>query len=237
MRLDLNSHVIAAIRRLAAMLAMALVAAGIIARPAPAIAQNLLRNGDFSQGAGGIPSYWYSQDWIDLPTTRFKWIPPSGGEPGMAVIENQRENAASWNQTVRLDPGWYYVGAEAKASCEGETRLLYGALVTLDDLGIVSDDLKPSEDWQELAFYVEVGSDGAQVQVGLRLACFGGYRKGLAQFRSASVVRVDSPPPGTKQFELDESRSHFGGGQWSLLLLLVPLMIAVAGWRILPRKI
>ena len=224
--------------RLLAAFALSLIAATIMARPAPAMAQNLLRNGDFSEGAGSLPSYWYSQDWIDLPTTTFKWIPPSGGEPGMVVIENQLENLASWNQSVRLDPGWYYVGAEVRSSCEGETRLLYGALVTLADLGIVSADLKPSEDWQDLAFYVEVGSGGAQVQVGLRLACSQGFRKGRAQFRSASVVKVDSPPPAAKQFYLDESRSHFGGGRWSMLLLLVPLMIAAAaGWAILPRTI
>jgi len=223
---------------LLAALAAALLAGAIVAGPAPAMAQNLLRNGDFSEGAANQPSYWYSQDWIDLPTTTFKWIPPSGGEPGMAVIENEVENAASWNQRVRLDPGWYYVGAEVRSSCEGETRLLWGALVTLADLGIVSDDLKPSEDWQDLAFYVEVGSGGAQVQVGLRLACFAGFRKGRAQFRGASVIKVDSPPPRAKQFHLDESRSHYGGARWSLLLLSALLMIAAAvGWTILPRTI
>ena len=79
----------------------------------------------------------------------------------MVAIENEVENAASWNQLVPSDPGWYYVGAEVRSSCEGETRLLYGALVTLADLGIVSDDLKPSEDWQDLAFYVEVGKTAA----------------------------------------------------------------------------
>ncbi len=230
---------IASVRfRLLAAFAASLIAATIMAKPEPVIAQNLLRNGDFSEGAGNLPSYWHSQDWIDLPTTTFKWIPPSGGEPGMVVIENQVENLASWNQSVHLDPGWYYVGAEVRSSCEGETRLLYGALVTLADLGIISNDLKPSEDWQDLAFYVEVGSGGAQVQVRLRLACFPGFRKGRAQFRSASVVKVNSPPPGAKQFHLDESRRLYGGGRWSLLLLLVLLMVAAAaGWTILPRTI
>ncbi len=219
-------------------LAASLIAATITARPAPAMAQNLLRNGDFSEGVGNFASYWRTEKWIDLPTTQFKWIPPSGGEPGMVIIENQVENSSSWYQSVRLDPGWYYVGAEVKASCEGDTRILYGALVTLADYGITSADLRPSEDWQNLAFYLEVGSGGAEVQVQLRLACFPGFRKGLAQFRSAAVVKVDSPPPGAKQVHLDESRSHFGGGQWSMLLLLIPLMIAgVAGWTILPRTI
>ena len=224
--------------RLPAAFAVLLIAATILATQEPAIAQNLLRNGDFSEGSGNLPSYWYSRDWIDLPTTTFKWIPPSSGEPGMVVIQNQVENLASWNQLVRLDPGWYYVGAEVRSSCEGETRLLYGALVTLADWGIVSNDLKPSEDWQDLAFYVEVGSGGAQVRVQLQLACFPGFRKGLARFRGASVVKVDSPPPGAKKFHLDESRVRFGGRRWSIVLLLVSLTIAgAAGWIILPRTI
>ncbi len=238
MRLDLNSHVIRLGHFACAAFAASLIAAIIMARPEPVIAQNLLRNGDFSEGGGNQPSYWYADDWIDLPTTTFKWIPPSGGEPGMAVIENQTNNAANWSQSVRLDPGWYYVGAEIKASCEGESRVLYGAFVTLKDLGAATDPLKPSEDWQDAAFYLEVGSGGAQVQVRLRLVCFRDYPKGRAWFRSASVVKVNSPPHDARQFHLSGSRNHFGGKRWSLLLLAASLAIgALAGWAILPASI
>ncbi len=224
--------------RLLAMLAMSLIVAGIMASPAPAIAQNLLRNGDFSEGAGNQPSYWYPDDWIDLPATTFKWIPPLGGEPGILVIENQVENAADWSQSLHLDPGWYYVGAEIKASCEDHRRVLSGAFVTLKDLGIATGDLRPSEDWQDAAFYLEVGSGGAQVQVRLRLVCFAGYPKGRASFRSASVVKVDPPPHEARQFQLDRFRNHFGGKRWSLLLLAASLAIgAIAGWMILPSSL
>ena len=76
-------NVMASVRfRLLAALAASLIGATIMARPARLWLQNLLRNGDFSEGSGNLPSYWYSQEWIDLPTTTFRWIPPSGGEPG-----------------------------------------------------------------------------------------------------------------------------------------------------------
>ncbi len=223
---------------LPAALAICLIAAGIMASPAPSSAQNLLRNGDFSEGVGNFPSYWHTEEWIDLPTTQFMWVPPSGGDPGMVIIENQVENSSSWYQPVHLDPGWYYVGAEVKASCAGDTRILFGALVTLADPGIVSADSKPSADFQNLAFYLEVGPGGADVQIWLRLACFPGLKIGQARFRSASVVKVDSPPPGSKQFRLGDAREHFGGARWSMLLLALLLMIGVAaGWAILPRTI
>ncbi len=223
--------------------ALAAIAALLIAAALAGIAkanttENLLRNGDFSEGTGNTPKYWHPQEWIDLPTTQHMWIPPSGGEPGMAVIQNQVENAASWTQWVHLDPGWYYVGAEVKATCEGKDKLLYGALVTLTDLGVVSAELRPMTDWQNLSFYVEVGAGGAEVQVELRLACFPTYKKGLAFFRGASVVKVDSPPPEARQFHLDEARDHFYGRHWTMLLLVLPLLLAaLAGWIILPREI
>jgi len=224
-------------RSLAAIGAL-LIAAAILGVRKSDAAENLLRNGDFSEGTGNTPAYWYPEQWIDLPTTQHMWLPPSGGEPGMAVIQNQVENAASWSQSVHLDPGWYYVGAEVKATCEGKDKLLYGALVTLTDLGIVSAELKPMTDWQNSSFYVEVGDGGAQVEVALRLACFPTYKKGQAFFRGASVVKVDSPPPQARQFHLDQSRDHFYGRHWTMLLLVVPLLIAAAaGWILLPPEI
>ena len=220
------------------MLMVSPIVAAIIARPAPASAQNLLRNGDFSEGAGNHPSYWYPDDWVDLPDTTFNWIPPSNGEPGMAVIDSKVLNTANWSQSVRLDPGWYYVGAEVKASCAGDAGFLSRAFVTLSDLGIATDELTPSQDWRNAAFYLEVGSGGAQVEVQLRLTCFRGYRQGRAWFRSASVVKVDSPPHEARQFHLDGSRNHYGGKRWSLLLLAASLAIgAVAGWTILPSSL
>jgi hypothetical protein len=222
-------------------LATVLIAAAILTGAASARAQNLLRNGDFSQGSGNTPAYWHTQSWIDLPTTQFIWIGPSGSEPGMVAIENHLENDSYWFQRLHLDPGWYFVGAQARAECSGEGKgpVKLGALVSITDLGVVSNDLIPANaDWQYLTFYLKVGDRGADVEVALRLSCFSGYQNGQALFRGASVVRVDAPPAGGRLIDLDEARDHFGGKPWTLLLLVVPLLLgAVAGWRLLPPRL
>ena len=237
MRLDLNSHVIVAIRFCTFCVFAALLA---IAMSGAASAQNLLRNGDFGAGTGNNPSYWHTLGWIDLPSTKYIWLPPEGGDLGLVSTTDQLGNDAAWTQSLHLDPGWYYVGAQAKALCASskyDQRLEYGALISLADVGVVSPDLVPSSDYQELGLYVKVGPLGADVQVQLRLVCPVNYDVGQAFFRAASVVKVDSPMPRARSFDLDEVRSHFGGKPRSLLLLAAGLAIgALAGWMILPES-
>ncbi len=209
------------------------ISIGLIASCESALAQNVLVNGDFSEGAGDLPSAWNTQSWIDLQSTKYEWIRPSADEPGVVAIDNRGWNDARWIQSLRLEPGWYYVGAQAKAGCEGrQGRLRSGALVSLTDLGVVSNDLRGTGDWENLSFYLKIGAHGAEVQIALRLHCLPSYdQAGHAMFRGASVVRVDGPPGAGSAIDLDEARAHFGGNPWSLLLIAIPLLAGIAaGW-------
>jgi hypothetical protein len=219
-----------------ATLAAAVLAAVILAFAVSAGADNLLLNGDFSEGSGNYPAHWQPESWIDLPSAKFTWIKPSGGEPGMVSIDNGDQNDTRWVQPLHLAPGWYYVGAQIETIGVRRGRARAGALVGLTDLGVTSDDIQGSNDWQNAAVYLKVGPGGADVQVALRLAGFGGFNTGQALFRGASVVPIDSPPTeGDNVIELDVIRAHFGAGsRWSMLLLIAPLLAsAVAGWIIL----
>ncbi len=215
-------------------LGVSLIVALIFAVPDSAGAQNLLRNGDFSEGIGNVPLGWHAESWIDLPTTKCVWIKPHAGEPGMVSIENRSDNAARWVQSLHLKPGWYYVGAQVETIGVGMDPAKPGAVVGLTGMGLVANDLKGSHDWQNGYFYLKVGEGGGDAQVALGLGFFGGYDTGQALFRGASVVPVDAPPDPNDTIDLDEVNAHFGrGSPWSLLLLVVPLLVTIVwGWII-----
>jgi len=211
------------------------IATVVLATPGFSAATDLLRNGDFSAGTGDTPDGWHRESWVDLPTTRFVWIKPSGGEPGIVSVENGADNMAHWVQHVHLNPGWYYVGAQVETVGLHADPRKTGAMVSLTGLA-VSADLKGSNHWTTSSFYLKVGVGGADVPIALGIGFFGGYDTGQVFFRGASVVSVDEPPPGPYQvIDLDKVNSHFGqGSQWPLALLLCPLMAAaVAGWILL----
>ena len=209
-----------------------LITALIFPAPDSAGAQNLLRNGDFSAGIGNLPLGWHTDSWVDLPTTKYVWIKPHGGEPGMVSVENRSDNAARWVQSLHLNPGWYYVGAQVETIDVGMEPAKAGAMVGLTGIGVVPNDLKGSHDWQTVSFYLKVGEGGADAQVALGLGFFNGYDTGQALFRGASVVPIDAPPDASDTIDLDEVNAHFGrGSRWSLLLPVVPLLATIVwGW-------
>ncbi len=216
-------------------------------------ADNLLRNGDFSEGSGDTPAYWTTQSWIEMPTTTYMWIKPSGGEAGVIAIQSRADNDARWVQSVYLSPGWYYVGAELHTVEVGNGMFQSGAMVGLMELGVVHEGKQEAShirierassrqvtgdtDWQKRGFYLKVDGTGAEVQIALRLGYFESPNTGLALFRGASVVAIDAPPPDAgPRIDLDATRRHFAGNRWSILLALIPLLIGSAGgWIILGR--
>ena len=215
-----------------------LTAALTFAGPDSAAAQNLLRNGDFSEGTGSIPLGWHTESWVDLPTTRYTWIKPYGSQPAAVSIENRSDNGGCWVQSLHLKPGWYYVGAQVETIDVGTDPAKSGAVISLTGMGVPADDLKGSHDWQTTSFYLKVGEGGVDAQVALGLGFFGGYDTGQALFRGASVVPIDAPPDPDHApdnvIDLDEVNAHFGqGSPWSLLLLVVPLIVTIGlGWII-----
>jgi len=201
-----------------------------------ALAQSLLLgNGDFSNGSGNSPDSWRTQSWVNLPTTYYFWIKPSGGYPGEVGIENREPNDSHWEQPLHLGPGWYYVSAEVKTEGVDFTNGLCGAFIGLADQGVVSLDLEGDRDWQRLGFYVRIGESGADIEVLLRLGGFSEYCTGEALFRGVSVVRVAAPETrDTPAYDLTPLRGRWRGRAWTLWVVVVVLGFgAYSGWRIL----
>ncbi|HEX3409153.1 MAG TPA: hypothetical protein VHS07_02680 [Candidatus Binataceae bacterium] len=215
---------------------MALVFTAVGApRVARAAGVNLLNNGDFARGSGSSCVGWRVDAWIlSSSATEFKWIAPSGAEPAELEIDTHHDNDARWLQTVSLTPGWYYLSVEART--EKILPFFIGATISVLEDSIMSANLKRTNNWTKLGFYLRVGPKGADVDVALRVGGFMNLNRGKAFFRRASVVRVDAPPAGeTQVFDLEQIRKDEVTGPigrtWSLVaVFLAFLILAAAGW-------
>ena len=119
---------------------------------------------------------------------------PSAGEPGELEIDTRHDNDARWEQTVALDPGWYYFSVEART--EKILPFFIGATISVLEDSIMSADLKRTNGWiQSSASICASGSKGGDVDVALRIGGFMNLNRGKAFFRHASVVQVSGPPP------------------------------------------
>lgn len=223
---------------LRAAIAIALVATGLLIGPGVSRAadRNLLNNGDFARGAGNSCDGWRVDAWILSPTaTEFKWVPPSGAEPAELEIDTHHDNDARWEQTVSLTPGWYYFSVESRT--EKILQFFIGATISVLEDSIMSANLKRTNDWTKLGFYLRVGPKGADVDVALRVGGFMNLNRGKAFFRRASVVKVSGPPPGDQHvFDLEQIRKDEVtgpiGNTWSLVATFIAFIVITAvGWR------
>lgn len=196
---------------------------------------NLLNNGDFARGSGTSCNGWRVDAWILSSTaTEFIWIRPAGAEPGEVEIDTHHDNDARWVQTVSLGPGWYYVSVEART--EKILPFFVGATISVLEDSIMSDNLKRTNDWTKLGFYLRVGPKGGDVDVALRVGGFMNLNRGKAFFRRASVIKVSGPPPGEQRvFDLEQIRKDEVTGPigqtWSLVATFIAFIIlAAAGW-------
>jgi hypothetical protein len=208
----------------------------IVPSASQAAERNLLNNGDFARGSGSSCDGWRVDAWILSPTaTELTWIPPKGAEPAELEIDTHHDNDARWEQTVSLAPGWYYFSVEART--EKILQFFIGATISVLEDSIMSANLKRTNDWTKLGFYLRVGPKGADVDVALRLGGFMNLNRGKAFFRHASVVKVSGPPPGEEHvFDLDQIRKDEVTGPigktWSLVATFIAFIIlAVIGWR------
>jgi hypothetical protein len=220
-------------------LAAAVLAALPFFIPAHALAEkNFLNNGDFSHGSGDSVDGWRTDAWILTPgTTDYRWIRPESGQPGQIELLTHHDNDARWTQQVSLEPGWYYISAEARA--KNVLRFFIGANVSVLENGIVSDSLKGDSDWRRIGLYLKVGPHGADVDVALRLGGYMNLTRGDVFFRDARVIRVPSPPPGaTHVYDLDQVRKQETTGPighpWTLVatFLLFALGASLGWWML-----
>jgi hypothetical protein len=210
----------------------------VLIRPrfAYAVESNLLNNGDFARGAGPSSDGWRIDAWVLTPgTTDYTWIRPEGSKPGELAVDTHRDNDARWVQTVSLGPGWYYISVEART--EQILPYFIGANISVLEDSIVSADLKGTNEWTKLGFYLHVGPKGGDVDVALRVGGFMNLNRGKAWFRHARVIRVNGPPPGEQHvFDLEQIRKDEVAGPigrtWSLVATFIAfLLLAVIGWR------
>jgi hypothetical protein len=197
---------------------------------------NLLSNGDFATGSGRSPDHWRTGGWNESPAvTAYDWLHSPGSEPELAV-NNVQPNDARWLQTMTLDGGWYYVGAEVRT--EDVPVNGGGASVSLDEDSVNSPALHGTTDWQRLGLYMRIGAHGADVDVALRLGGFGSLNTGRAFFRNARLIKLAALPANAAPvFDLTAVRRAAVappiGRPWTLVAVFILLAIAAAaGWRI-----
>ncbi|MGA2412559.1 MAG: hypothetical protein ABSG46_19515 [Candidatus Binataceae bacterium] len=221
---------IKSVARLLVLLGLVLAAAS-----APAAARNLLNNGDLSRGSGNSCDGWRSDAWILSPTTtEFTWIAPEAGNPGQLEVNSLHDNDARWTQTLSLTGGWYRLSVWARS--EDTLTFFTGANISVLEDGIVSADLRGTQDWRELYLYLNIPPHGADVEIALRLGGYMNLTRGKAFFRDARVERIDAPPAGADHvFDLGSIRKSEAGapiGQiWTLFATYIVLgLVAFSGW-------
>jgi len=165
----------------------------VLPSAAPA-ASTLLRNGRFTEAAGGLPVGWRVEAWArDL--TDVIWEPSADGRgdgSGMARIVNRAANDARLCQTIPVTPGASYrVSARVKTQDVGLTTA--GALIAIEPRIADSLDLKGTQDWQTLEVTV-ANQDASTWDICLRLGSYANLNTGTAWFTD---VRVDLLSGGT----------------------------------------
>jgi len=168
-----------------------------------AAADNLLLNGDLSQGSGTMPADWAQRSpygWYRSDTTAFSWSHASG-VPAELRITEQANEMDRWIQTVSLSAGWYLLSAEVRAE-----DLALDTVATAE-LGIdqsselwgVETDPKRHAQWTRIEVYFKVPASYPRVRIDCALKS-----PGRAFFRDLRLVRSSGPPsPASPQFNLD----------------------------------
>lgn len=183
--------------------AAVLLAAGIyfIAQPGenvPAAAEaadgNLLQNGDFSQlDADGMPSFWYTDYYID-------WSQAVHPEPVFEVtedgvsIQNGALLDARYAQRVQVEPdALYCLRGKIRANAQGGL----GANLSVDGVYAFSPSVfQAADEWQEVALYGRTGAEQTEIIVYARLGGYGGESTGQAWFKDISLTRITQVPEG-----------------------------------------
>ena len=194
-------------------------------------AENMVRNGDLSQGAGTVPSEWRTDRWETGPEfTQFSWQAPSGDEPGQAIITSLKPNDARFVQDVGVkELTWYHISAKVRSeNIGGET---IGAYVSLMEGFQNSNDVKgTNEDWQLVELWLKTEKWQDRLQIALRLGGYSSLNTGKAWFSDVRVEAASGPPPNAQN--VFQPSTHTGGvaplGLWGLILLLT--LITVALW-------
>src|SRR5271154_18358 len=156
------------LRVLTVLMLLCLSAIGGLARADDSV----ILNGDLSKGSGSRPEHWQTDAWKNEPDyTTYNWS-HTPGSAGEIEISSTKPNDARWAQTLHLGPGWYHFTTEIRTEGVGQDPNLGGACLSILEDGIVSQQLRGTNNWQAVGLYLRVGESSADVQIACRL---GGY--------------------------------------------------------------
>ncbi len=199
--------------------------------------ENLIVNPQFIKGAGNYPDHWRTEGWDQKPeVTNYLWHHDVEGRPGETEIDSSKPNDARWMQSLSLSAGWYYFSVDARTENVGNNEA--GATFSIMEDGITSQELKGTNNWTRIGFYLKVGHLGADIEMALRLGGYSSLNTGHAFFRDVSLIRVPNPPKGAEHtYDLDATRKAAQaqpiGRPWTLVAVFILLGgTAVYGWQL-----
>lgn len=168
-------------------------------------AQNILLNGDLTNGSGKAPNGWKTAGWNNSSdVTTYGWHQAPGEAPSIEV-NNAKPNDSYWFQKLHLSEGWYSLSAEIRA--EGVAEAGVGANLSIVEDGMISEQFHGTTNWKKVGFYLKVGSAGAELPFACRLGGFANLSTGKAFCRDLEVTKIAAPPPGANpSYDLDAIR-------------------------------
>ncbi len=204
---------------------------------------NLVSNGDLSEGTGQLPNGWRTASQrVVIASDTFSWShqPGSGGE---LHVVNHKPNIALWSQTVTLPLGWYYLTGETKTIGNSGDVGTIGVHLMRHEFGLSRLDTSSRGDgWTRGEMYIKVPGNRHSMQIICQLE-----GRGSASFRHIRLVAISGDPPaGAAQVDLgnihDKSVESFRAAEpsafapargrlWSVAALVLSLMaITLWGW-------
>jgi hypothetical protein len=112
---------------------------------------NILINGDLTKGSGNQPDHWHTDAWKNEASfTTYHWN--HEGSVNELEISSSKPNDARWAQPVHLGPGWYHFTADIRTEGVGQDQNLGGACLSILEDGIVSQQLRGTNNWQTVGW-------------------------------------------------------------------------------------
>lgn len=193
-----------------------------------AMGENLLENGDFSQGDDG----WRFDAWeLD---EGFSTIGVQGDAvyPNAVYVANHEENDARLCQDVSVEPGGYYrLSGYIKAKgCAGE----WGASLALGDTYTHTGALHDTQGtWQYVEMTGQVAPGQKEVTVQLRVGGYGATTRGQAWFADVRLEKLDDAPQGAQVWAAisggaSATQAEDSGGKYTLLFVAIMAAFALA---------
>ncbi len=210
---------------------------------------NILVNGDLTKGSGNQPDRWHTDAWKNEASfTTYHWDRREGSA-GELEISSSKPNDARWAQSVHLGPGWYHFTADIRTEGVGQDQNLGGACLSILEDGIVSQQLRGTNNWQTVGLYLKVGESSADVQVACRLGGYASLNTGKVFCRNLQAVKIAAPPAdAASKYDLDLIRgggtpppatSHASNAGLMILIALATLLVVglIEGRRFLGRPV